>query len=173
MCAQSGAVLNDWNRLEVWGRYARHLDLFRAQPSVFQIVIWYNSAFSYVVTVATHRCSKTMKRWPCWWSKQILWKWNYNCLCKRVLLLKKISIDKSIFTLVVGSKFLGTKRYFIYYKWKFWSPQDYLQLVHKRSDSLVQQYGLLDEMWKRYTGTRSTFARVPLERQRKQILEYW
>ena len=52
VCAQSGAVLNDWNRLEVWGRYARHLDLFRAQPSVFRIVIWYNSAFSYDVTAA-------------------------------------------------------------------------------------------------------------------------
>ena len=50
--AQSGAVLNDWNRLGVWGRYARHLDLFRAQPTVFHIVIWYNSAFSYDVTVA-------------------------------------------------------------------------------------------------------------------------
>ena len=30
----------------------RHLDLFRAQPSVFQIVIWYNSAFSYDVTAS-------------------------------------------------------------------------------------------------------------------------
>ena len=52
VCAQSGAVLNDWNRLEVWGRYAGHLDLLRAQPSVFQIVIWYNSAFSYDVTAS-------------------------------------------------------------------------------------------------------------------------
>ena len=52
VCAQSGAVLKDWNRLEVWGRYARHLDLFRTQPSVFQIVIWYNSAFSYDVTAS-------------------------------------------------------------------------------------------------------------------------
>ena len=52
VCAQSGAVLNDWNRLEVWGRYARHLDLFRAQPTVFHIVIWYNSAFSYDVTAS-------------------------------------------------------------------------------------------------------------------------
>ena len=52
VCTQSGAVPNDWNRLEVWGRYARHLDVFRAQPSVFQIVIWYNSAFSYDVTAS-------------------------------------------------------------------------------------------------------------------------
>ena len=42
-----------------------------------------------------------------------------------------------------------------------------MQLVHKRSVGLGQQYGLLDERVKTilHTGTRSTLARVPLGRQ--------
>ena len=59
-------------------------------------------------------------------------------------------MQKVFFLSWSAANFLEQKEILSLISENFNPPQDSVQLVHKRSVGLGQQYGLLDEMWKRY-----------------------